>query len=262
MGEPIYMRVGNRESVDLNEFMKVMGNFLGLLREVDSAVADRRGGHLRWNVTTLRKDPVPLVGVTPIMRRALNDTSDRVEREVIGNVVTLTKTGERNRFLSDDALMRVERIAVTAPKLGPSAIYIDPKGPVLLSAEVTTSTLNQVQELTSVKSTSLGALIGSLGSISVRRGRDFRVWDDETGRPVTCRFKPSQEEQAKKLLGQRVMVVGMINADRQNRPVSMSVDTVDPLPEENNLPTIEEMVGLVPNFTGGLSLREFFEDYD
>jgi hypothetical protein len=41
----------------------------------------------------------------------------------------------------------------------------------------------------------------------------------------------------------------------------MSVETLDGA-MLGNLPSIEEMVGLVPNLTGGLSLREFFEDLE
>lgn len=34
------------------------------------------------------------------------------------------------------------------------------------------------------------------------------------------------------------------------------------LPDVASLPTIEEMRGLIPNFTGGLSLKEYFEHED
>ncbi len=263
MAEPIYMRVGEGNTIDLPVLVGAMGDFLGLLREVDSAVAERRSGNLKWRVTTLSNDPSPLVGVTPVMRHAVIDTSERVEREVIRNVGSLTERGERNRYLSDRALSRVERIAQTAPSIGPSSIYTDTSKDFSLTTIVTTKTLSQVQELTSEKSISFGSLKGSLDSISVHRGKEFRVWDEETKRPVRCFFAaPKLEVQAKELLGMQVVVTGMMKADRHGRPISMRVETLDPLSEPTNLPTIEQMAGLVPNFTGGLSMREFFEDFD
>lgn len=262
MADPIYMRVGEGQAVDLPEFVGAMGNFLGLLREVDSTVAEKKGGHLRWRVTTLNNAPSPLVGVTPLLlRNAGNDTSTRVEREIINNVVSLTEKGERNKFLSDAALSRVERIAKSAPKIGESVIYTDKRGDVSLSTKVTIKTLTQVQDLTSIKSISFGTVVGSLDSISVHHGKEFRVWDENFKRPVRCRFHAKQESQAKDLLGLRVIVTGMVSADRYGQPLSMNVENLEGA-ALGMLPSIEEMVGLVPNFTGGLSLREFFEDME
>ncbi len=114
-----------------------------------------------------------------------------------------------------------------------------------------------------MRSTSFGTVVGSLDSISVHRGREFRVWDEQTTRPVTCSIKQGkQEARAKELLGEKVVVTGMVRADRFGRPVSMTVESVDQFVSPSNWPSIEEMRGLVPNFTGGLSLREFFEDRD
>jgi hypothetical protein len=263
MADPIYMRVGAGQAVDLPEFVGAMGNFLGLLQEVDSAVAEKKAGHLRWRVSTLRMNsPSPLVGVTPLLlRNALSDTSTRVEREIINNVVSLTEKGERNKYLSDAALARVERIAKTAPKIGESVIYTDTKGALNLSTKVTIKTLSQVQDLTSIKSVSFGTVVGNLDSISVHRGREFRVWDETFKRPVRCRFQAKQESQAKDLLGRRVMVTGMVNADRYGQPLSMNIENLEGASPEM-LPSIEEMIGLVPDFTGGLSLREYFEDME
>jgi hypothetical protein len=262
MAEPIYMQIGEGRSVDLPELVGAMGNFLGLLREVDSTVAQKKTGFLRWKVTTLKHDPSPLVGVTPLLQRnAVDDTGFRVEHEVINNVVSLTEKGERNRYLSDAALSRVEKIAKTAPKIGESIIYTSHNGAVELSTKVTVKTFDQVREMTSIKSVSYGTVVGNLDSISVHKGKEFRVWDEDIKRPVRCRFDSRQESQAKDLLGRRVIVTGMIQADRQGKPVGMTVETLDGA-ELGILPSIEEMMGLVPDFTGGLSLREFFEDAD
>jgi hypothetical protein len=263
MAEPIYMRVGEGTTVELPELVGALGDFLGLLREVDSSVAEKRRGNLIWRVTTLERSPSPLVGVTPQMqRKAVNDTGERVERELIANVSAITDMGERTKLLSDAALNRVERIAKMAPKIGPSSIYTTTKSAVPLTTTVTVKTLTQIQDLTSVKSTSFGTVSGSLDSISVHRGLEFRVWDDQTNRRVRCIFEKKQESQAKDMLGKKVMVTGMVRADRYGRPIFMKVENFDPLIPRKDLPTIEEMRGLVPNFTGGLSLKEFFEDFD
>lgn len=261
MTEPIYMRIGEGTTVELPEFVGATADFLGLLREFDSSIAEKKSGNLVWRVTSLERSPAPLVGVTPFPRMAISDTGERVERELISNVAAVTDRGERNKLLSDAALSRVERIAKMAPRIGPSSIYTSVKSVPLITV-VTANTLKHVEDLTSVKSKSFGTVTGSLDAISVHKGREFRVWDEQINRPVRCFFEKHGEDRAKDLLGKKVIVTGMVKADRFGRPISMRVEEFKSLIAPTNLPTIEEMRGLIPNFTGGLSLAEFFEEFD
>jgi hypothetical protein len=264
MNESIYMRVGERNVIDLPEFWRATGNFLGLLEEVDSSVANKKSGNIRWQLTTLQDSPAPLIGVTPRLanRRVVLDTREAVQREIIGNIVSLNERGERNKYLSDAALTRVEKLAKATPKVGASVIYTSPDAAVNLTTTVSVKTLTQVQELTNPRSVSFGTIAGSLDAISVHNGLEFRVWDDDTKRPVRCYLHPDQKKHAMDLLGARVLVMGMVKADRYGRPISMNVETFDSASIPTNLPTIEEMRGAVPDVTGGLSLKEFLEDFD
>ena len=266
MAEQIFMQIGER-NVELEEFSSATQNFLGLLQEVDSSIAERKTGNLRWGIRTLRESPTPLIGVTPIVRRphrrrVYQDTSERVEREIINNVTAITDRGERNKFLSDAALLKVERIAKMAPKIGASSIYTSHDDTINLRTIVTVKTLDQVKDLTNPRSISFGTLVGSLETISVHNGFEFRVWDDDTKRPVRCFLDVKQSAKAIDMLGVRVVVTGMMKADRHGRPISMTVEDFNPVTESAQLPTIEEMRGLVPDFTGGRSLKEFFEESD
>jgi hypothetical protein len=260
MADPIFMRIGEGSTVELPELVGAMGNFLGLLRDVDSTISDKRNGNLRWKVTTLRDDPSPLVGVTPFLHRlTIRDTSAQVEKEIINNVVSLTEKGERSKFFSDAALDKVERIAKTTAKIGESEIYTSRKGDLHLRTSVTVKTFNQVQELSNVRSVSYGTVIGSLDSISVHKSKEFRVWDENTNRPVRCRLTGNQLTKAITLLGSRVIVTGMVNSDRKGIPISMSVETLDGA-MLRDLPPIDALMGIVPNLTGGLSIKEFLEE--
>ncbi len=261
MVEPIFLRVGEGTVVELPELVGAMNDFLGLLREFDSTVAQRRAGNLIWRVTTLEKAPAPIVGVTPFTKGALNDTSERVERELISNVSALTKRGDREKLLSDAALNRVERIAKMSPRIGPSLIYTSVKNVPLVTI-VNVETLKHVKELTAVQFTSYGTIVGCLGSISVHKGHELRIWDQQTDRPVRCHFNEARESQAKDLLGKQVVASGMVKADRYGRPISMRVEEFDSFIASVNLPTIEEMCGILPDFTGGVSLRQYFEDFE
>jgi hypothetical protein len=262
MAEPIFMRIGEGNRIELPELENAIGNFRGILQDVDSAVSARKSGSLRWLVTTLADAPAPLIGVTPhLQRRAVNDTSFVVEREVINNFASLTERGERSRYLSDAALNKVEKIAKTAQKVGTTEIYTEKRGDLTLRTTVTSQTLNQVQELTQGKSLSYGTIVGSLDSISVHRGVEFRVWDENTKRPVTCVFKRERLSLVTNLLTKRVIVSGMIRCDRNGLPLRVSVDDLDGVAEDYLRP-IGDLMGSVPNLLGGRSLKEYLEDSD
>src|ERR1039458_8884910 len=116
MAEPIFMRIGWGKSVDLPEFHRTTGNFLGLLQEFDSAVARTSSGFLDWKVTVLRMDPSPVIGVTPTVqrrRRHARDTGEWVERELITGIGSLTEGKERPGIFSDAALTKLHKIAKT-----------------------------------------------------------------------------------------------------------------------------------------------------
>lgn len=265
MPEPIFMRIGKSSTVELSEFHRTTGNFLGLLQECDSAVANTSNGFLDWKVAVLRMDPAPVIGVTPMVRRRTRharDTSEWVERELINGIGIVTEGKERPRIFSDAALTKLHKIAKTAPTIGESQIYTAVGDAIKLETSITVTTFNQVEELTIPRSISYGTVVGSLETISIHNGLEFRIWEDESGRPVRCYVSDSQRGRALDLLGSKVVVSGNIKADRYGRPISMKVETFDMFPGPVDLPTIAEMKGLVPDFTGGLSLKDYLEDDD
>jgi hypothetical protein len=265
MAEPIFMRVGEGQTVDLPDFHRATGNFLGLLQEYDSAIAQTSKGFLSWRVTSLRTSPSPVIGVTPTVRgrvRHAVDTSALVEKELISTIGTITEGKDRPQSLSDAALNKIHRLAKTAPEIGESRIFTGVEDSYKLQTVITVTTLNQINELTMPRSVSFGTVIGKLDTISVHNGFEFRVWEDDSRRPVRCFISDNQRNRAIDFLGKPVFVTGVINADRNGQPLSMQVETFDAVSEPDGLPTIEEMKGLVPDFTGGRSLKEFFEDCD
>ena len=260
MAETIYMRVGERDRVDLPDLVTALGSFLGILKDVDATIARRMQGNLVWRVTVLDQTPTPRIGVTPRARGSREDISSFVQREVIRNMTSLTNSGERNRDFSDSALARVGKIARTTSRIGSSTIYIDSRQPIH-STIINQQTLSKVKDLTDVKSRSFGTVVGELGSISVRRGNEFRIWDEDADQPVRCNFSHDDERKIKDLLRHRIMVTGIVNSNRYGLPLSISVESIDHVPL-GNLPDISHLAGSIPDFTGGLSLQDFLEEME
>jgi hypothetical protein len=94
----------------------------------------------------------------------------------------------------------------------------------------------------------------------LRRGQEFRVWEEVTGQAVICRFGAGLFEQVKQALGRRVLVYGMMISNAIGAPTSIAVEDIELYPSEEELPTIEEISGIVPNLTEGKSLAEYLRD--
>jgi len=259
MSRTIFLRVGERDRVPLNAFIDSLRNFLRVLQDLDATISRDPRGSVIWDVVSLQKGSPPVVGVAPTRRRGLQDCSEAVEEQFLTNARLLDAQGERTRYFSDSALVDFERIAKRTKRLGTIAVYTNGSGAAITEGVITERTLRNVRELTGVKYSAYGSVIGNLDSISVHRGNEFRVWDETTKKPVLSKFRKGELERVKSFLGVRVTVSGILNSNSAGMPVCIAVDEIDPV-EQRDLPSIEEMSGLVENFTEGKSLKQYLED--
>lgn len=259
MSDIIFLRVGNKDRITLKDFINSLESFLLTLKDFDATISDNSRGSMSWEVVSLEKKSPPVVGVAAYLRnRKLKDVSGIVEEQLIENAHLLSSIGDRNKYMSDAALANIEKMAKLTPKIGPLAVYIDGTGEVKAKADITEETLNNVKRLTGVRYTAYGSIAGSLDSINVHRGSEFRVWDERTKKPVRCTFDDKDLAAVKDLLKERVVVYGKLNSNSAGLPISIMADEFEAVPKRH-LPTIEEMSGLVEDFTEGMSLKEYME---
>ncbi len=260
MPHTIFFRVGTSDQITLSAFITKLQTFLGILQDFDSVLSDNPRGTMKWELSVLRKSSPPIVGVTPFPRR-LNapDLSEAIEEQVFANVGSLAISPERSPRMPDAALVKMKRLASGVRTLGPSLIYTN-EGQRKREGQITESTLKNVKELTDPKYAAYGSIVGRLESLSVHRGHEFRVWDKNTGKPVVCKFESEQMARVKELLPASVVVSGIIHSNSAGIPIKLDLEELDPESGDRTLPTIQEMSGLVDDFTAGRTLKEYLED--
>jgi hypothetical protein len=160
--------------------------------------------------------------------------------------------------MSYAALKNLEALASKAKVIGSLSVFVNSDGDKQES-DITEKTLSNVQELTGVKYSGYGNITGKLEAISVHRASEFRVWDNQTGKPVRCKYDPAtQEELIKSLLRSIVIVSGMIQSNTIGIPISLDVEDIEAV-AQHDLPTIQEMSGSIKGITEGKSLKEYLE---
>jgi hypothetical protein len=262
MPQPIFLRVGTQKQIELSLFVDSVKDFLRVLKNVDATVSENPQGSVRWLVETLDKRDAAVIGVVPMPKRPIFDRSAIVESQVIENAHLLSSTGERTKHLSDHALERIGKLANRTEKIGPMAIWTPVNGKPKQEGEISPRTLRNIQELTGPKYSGYGSVTGSLESISVHKGSEFRIWDKQTGKPVRCYFGSDYENRVKEFLRKDVIVTGEMLKNNAGMPLSVKVDDLEPAPAPVELLPVEQLSGIIRDFTGGLSLKEYLEHSD
>jgi hypothetical protein len=259
MPQTIFFRVGTEDRIEFGTFLDTLKKFLGILDDLDAAISEDKRGTIAWEVTALQKSSPPVVGITPHPRNKGRDLSEAVEAQVFENTRSLTVGTERTKFMSDSALTKLKGIAKNTKKIGPMVVFTNGTGRPKTEGPINENTLRNVTELTDARYSGYGSIIGNLEAISVHAGNEFRVWDRSTGKPVRCKFGDQFEDRVKEWLRHTVRVSGMIHSNRSGVPLSMDMEELE-MYNKRPLPTIEEMSGLVSDFTVGKTLKEYLEE--
>ena len=261
MGEVIYFQLGDREEISLKALIRAFRDILGFLEDLDASVSEDPRGTVQWEVAVLQKTSPPLLGLVGHPKRPSSDQgavlanfSRRVKVECLDSIDMLTVDAKRAQALSDSALRRVRNLAVQSKRLGKIDVYTDDR-----RVPITEKTLDAIEKLTAKKHESVGSVLGRLETIAVHRDTEIRVWDENTNRPVRCRYPIDLEDTVKALLRARVLVSGLVTFNPASQPVRVEVSSIERYSDETELPTIEQMSGLLPDATGGRTLAEYLE---
>ena len=91
-----------------------------------------------------------------------------------------------------------------------------------------------------------GTIEGTLRVIADQRGAlEIRIYDPLWGRPIPCRASEDQIENAIHGFRKRVEVCGMIHYNHKGKPTSIRMDTLTILPDDEELPKISEVAGIL-----------------
>jgi hypothetical protein len=110
--------------------------------------------------------------------------------------------------------------------------------------------------------TDVGSIEGRLETISLAGRPTFNVRDELTSQSVRCTLDISRLEEVKEALGHRVLIAGEVTYSKHGEPSEVSPVVEIRILDANTPPTVEEVLGIEPDITGGqptgLYVRERF----
>jgi hypothetical protein len=108
--------------------------------------------------------------------------------------------------------------------------------------------------------TALGSIIGRAEAINLHDKREMTIWSELDGARVRVSFPERLYGEVHAALRHRVEAIGEITEDVDGRPLTMRLHSIEVLPSTSeHLPTLESLVGSMPDLTGGLEPREWLE---
>ena len=116
----------------------------------------------------------------------------------------------------------------------------------------------QINQLLIKERVSYGSIEGKVELISVHKGnRKFNVYHTVTGKAVECNLPSHLETEIIAALKRRVVISGAIHRNWNGDPHRVEVERLRVLRENDELPSLDELMGSLPNLTGDLSTEEF-----
>lgn len=240
-GEEITLRIDGK-LITPEDFKKAVHAFVELLMTVTDEIS-KGGKKPLWNMSVRE-------GSTVFVARAVSDVATRkTAREAIQRVKSGVGKMERGRFDSSEfsqrAFYAVKELASLRAKvnqIGITTIEIGSGGKQLA---VTSKTSDLLKKNLGAQKSAFGSIEGKLSTISLRNTFQFVVYDALADRPVNCFMPEAKFREAHSAFGKRVSVFGMVQYDRDGKPLSIKVDTIRVFRDLSELPPISSFLGIL-----------------
>jgi hypothetical protein len=249
---------GEEGQVTLRAFVDILNRARYILSDLDSAISENPRGALEWFVADLAVgSAVAVVEARPKVPEADERLATMVGASFVNGLDTVENGEEIPPYFSDIDLGRVRAIAQRLGKPGAKVLEATHLNEGEKSTTVTEQAGVNVRKLLEPKSTAIGSIAGRLEVISVHGPPRFNVYDVVTKRAVRCRFERARLEEVAAALGRGVVVTGIVARNANGEPLSVERPELRILPQDSELPTTRDLIGLAPDLTGDLSAEEY-----
>lgn len=226
--------------LSFDKFIKAQEQLAILLHEVDKTLANKNRPLINWRISQIHSGSIHLTLEGMPQDQITPSQISEVIKTVERGIVTILEHPIRPKYFSDRALESVRALAILKKRdefmvqLGFDSRCID----------LNQALIANVDEIIGGKYQSFGTVEGVLKAIDVSRQPIFRVYNLLTNKSVKCYFEPNLLDNIKEYLEKRVSVSGIVTSREDGEKIGIKVESIDLFPQEKDLPTIEEMIGI------------------
>lgn len=252
----------------MEQFTDAVQAFVGFLRAVDQSIHGQR--MIRWRLADLSYSSPATISCegSAASRRIAEDPTPQLVVAALDAVEGMETSGRVLRTLSDTALEEIRALGELRGRGGITNVHIVgmngvPDAPVRV-VPVTPRVVAAVQDVLGGRYRAIGSVEGRLEGINIHGAPSqhyFNVYEPLHGRRVRVLFSPSQLEEARAALGQRVLVFGEVESNARGHPVLVkSRKPLRILRGKGELPTVEDIARITGSLTGGTESTQFIRE--
>lgn len=246
---------GEPKTIYISALSVAVNNWVKVLSDLDSGISGEPKGSLDWVVSNLASNGSLVISAEYRSRLEQQNFGPRVSEAAINGFRLLEYEGLTPPYLSEAGIGYAKRMVKLVGNQGVSGIGVENTSEsVQLSARASV----HIDQLLPVRHSTLGSVEGKLEMISIHGKRpQFLVYHHRTHKAIRCTFSTEMLDRVKDALGERVIAMGQVHLNGKNEPVRVDLQQLRVLRAEKDLPSIADITGIDPDFTGELSTAEF-----
>ncbi len=234
---------------------------LGILRSLDKAISETRTGTLHWVITGVREGSAGLE-VESVVVRGQKDFGRDVAQRFTQGINIIMSEGKTPPLFTIENMNSLLKIMQAFQRDGASGLGVAVKD-TDIEAELSTKAEGNTRALVGVHHKSVGSIEGKIELVSLHRPyRRFNIYHARTQKAIRCSLPELLEADVIQAMKdrRRVIVSGTIAYNIKGEPLSVQVERkFRLLGTEEELPTLDETLGIAPDLTGDLSTEQFLQ---
>jgi len=228
--------------IPLEKFQRAVSAFVDLVQEVTKETLTR-DHQIRWT-TAVRAGSAMVIAI-PHYESETEAEALQVLRAIPSGINAIEHGTEvMPLHFNRDAVNAVKRLAIVPGLKGTDVTSISIRGGHE-KVNVTAKSVATAEALVGGQRQSYGAIEGKLRTITDCGGFRFVVYDSLANKRTDCFIDEELLEEALANFRKRVRVSGVVRCDRFGDPVSIKVSNIYVFRQNSELPSIQEMRGIL-----------------
>jgi hypothetical protein len=245
---------GAPENISLRSFADALTHSVEILEDLDLAISREAKGSLEWVVTQLATGSLSVTLESRSKLTAHNFGPDTANAFVTG-LDKIEKEGASPPYLSEYGIKQARSLAALIGRDGVAGINVTD---LQQTAELSPVAVENARKLIQIKTSAIGSVEGTIETLSIHGKARFVIYHLRTRKAISCQFdREKWFEKTRDMMGKRVTVHGLVHYNIKGEPQRVEIEDMRLARDSRELPTIEELSGSDPNFTGTLSTEEY-----
>jgi len=226
--------------ITADRFRRAIDSFFAIVDEVSRQITGK-AGQVRW-IVSVKGGSIHHSAMPEATKPGVAVRIPQIARAVKSGISLISRRAERPRYFTDEALRNVRELASVSRARQVETTQITLANS---TAKLTQKTVANVDALLGSTTKDYGTLEGYLRVLSVQGGTSIAVVDPLSDRAVRCWVTDDLFDEAYRAFRKRVSVSGLIHYRKDGQPNSIEVDELSVFPERSELPTADEVHGIL-----------------